>query len=81
MCDDVGGTLLGVGKVGFVAVIAFDGSVETSFALGRAICSAAGVKVCWMLLRADVAVLVASALGGVVAEGKAFGALGVRAER
>ena len=34
-----------------------------------------------MLLGADVAVLVACALGGVMAEGKAFGALGVRAER
>ena len=37
VCREVSGTLLGVGLVGFAAVAAFDGSVKTCFALGRAI--------------------------------------------
>ena len=37
VCCEVGGTLLGVGLVGFAAVAASDGGVKTCFALGRAI--------------------------------------------
>jgi len=66
--------------VGVMTVIASDGGVKTSFALGRAICPAAGVEIGWMFLRTDAAVLGAGALGGVVSKSQAFGALGVRAE-
>ena len=67
--------------MGFAAIVASNGGVETCFALSKAICSTAGVEMCWVFQGTNVAVLGACTLGGVMAEGKAFVALGVRAER
>ncbi|RPA92770.1 hypothetical protein L873DRAFT_1859333, partial [Choiromyces venosus 120613-1] len=78
LCIDVGGTLLGGCWVGFVAIIALDGSVEAHLAPGRALRSAARVKVCRVFLGADSTMDGTSTLGGVMAEGQASGALGVR---
>lgn len=66
--------------MGFATVVAFDSGMKAGFALGRAVSSSAGVEVGWVLLGADVAMLCACTLGRMVAKGKAFGALSVRAE-
>ena len=72
---EIGGTLLRVGEVGVFAIDAGNGSMKTCFALGRAICAATGVEMCWMVLRANDAVLGACALGGVGSKGNTFSAL------